>query len=1729
MNLEPGQNNRPDGHHDDELNQLLLELHYGLLEDDEVDALQKRIQSEPKVARLWADTLVIADKFAAAAKVSGAKSLDQSTKTTAGSQSQPKSARGETSVDPQSTQTVRSTPPKPTQPSNTQPSNTQPSNTSASRTLPSDRKRFAKSWLLTLVTAASIAFVVCTTRYWNSLPHRPSADVQVALQPSTGADARSRNEFYVFVGEHSAAVSSEGTFDASMPIVPATISFQVISDGAVLFFGETETSDSGPSRIVIPDEVAIPGGAVLSIDASVRGSDGAVQLSIPLEPTRCLTYLSTDRPVYRPGESVFFRSVTLNRRTLESHLSVPIRYELLDPSGASVEQALIEGVTERGVGNGSFIIPESAAGGTYTLNAHSLDGFFPDQSLEIEVRRYRAVRLKTDLQFEKRSFSAGETVQATLTVRRADDQIPVAAAAKVTAIVDGETVHQSDGTIDLDGSLKIQFDLPKVIRGGEGILSVAIDDGSVTETAVRPIPIHTGRADVEFYPEGGYLVGGIKNRVYFSARDTDGKPIEIEGEILSQAGRMVTKIKTVRDGMGRFEFNPESGQRYSLRITSPRDITETPWLPSVVEALPVLDTHLGVFDAGAPLEMTVRSTKRRQCIIRAVCRGEMVGAQTLELGIGDNDVVLPIQERTAGVVRVTVLDAESAVAEPLVERLVYRRESKRLSIAATLDEETTAHQPGDSVRMTIAVTDEDDQPVIGAVLGVSVVDDTALSLRRQERPTIETHFLLTSEVDSPEDLEHANFYLADGPEAAESLDLLLGTQGWRRFVSGSPDQINESFRDSLTRLLELDGRRSGLIAESQSNAITLAEQMRQYRRRAMLAWNAFVVEIRIVLLLIGAIWCLWFLFGPRRSTAPVAGMLLVGVLSLIQFGCGAESNRTIATSSESADMVEVGAMPAESSSQKMMGDSADEAEEAADASFGSPSPSENRQRNEKQQTRDRKAPFVERVVRSFLGQRNENVDEPLAISQITADQLRQWARSRDVNAQSLADKLMEELRFPIRQYAHIHRASEQDVRSDFTETLYWNPMMVTDSTGTVSIRFDLSDSLTLFRVRVDGHAVGGRLGSGEGSLATRIPLSVDPKVPLEVTGGDRIDLPVGLINGTEQASPLNVTIETDAALELTTKHSDLTIASHGRITKVFPINVGNTKKQTDAKISVAATMSTGSHSDRIEREIRIVPDGFPFEVTDSASMTKSVSVKPRLPDSIVKDSLSGSIEIYPSTQSQLSAGLQSILREPHGCFEQASASNYPNVMVIQLMQLDGAVDPSTRRRSSSLLQRGYQKLTSYECRELGYEWFGNDPGHEALSAFGLMQFAEMAEFVEIDREMLERTRKWLLGRRDGRGGFKRNQRHLHVWSVDQKIVNAYLLWALSQADRAAGEPARTETELAAELDQMQQTAVKSDDPYLVALSAITLANVGRTDALDQLLSKLQTMQSEDGSFDGRTTITQSGGISRKVETTALAVLALARSDRHFQAARKATLWLVANRRGGGFGSTQATVLALKALIVMHQQMTSDENGSVDIILDGEKIDTLAWTGHPADGLNWEMTPQVIDAFEANPETQLQLACSRTDAIPVSIHFQGRTIQPQSDANCPITIDVAIEREEADRTVSAGETVEILAQVRNRTDQGRPMTVAVIGLPGGLEPVIEKLEDLRSTGDIDYYELRGREVVLYWRTFAPQQSRQIVLPCVAEIGGRYTGPPSRAYLYYTAESKTWHDPLKVSIR
>jgi hypothetical protein len=103
---------------------------------------------------------------------------------------------------------------------------------------------------------------------------------------------------------------------------------------------------------------------------------------------------------------------------------------------------------------------------------------------------------------------------------------------------------------------------------------------------------------------------------------------------------------------------------------------------------------------------------------------------------------------------------------------------------------------------------------------------------------------------------------------------------------------------------------------------------------------------------------------------------------------------------------------------------------------------------------------------------------------------------------------------PVREFpAPSYAGANDGPRTDFRETIFWKPSIQTDERGVAHVDFYLSDAVTSFRATVEGMA-SGRAGHGEAMIGSKLPVSLAVKLPLEVSSGDRIDLPVTISNTT---------------------------------------------------------------------------------------------------------------------------------------------------------------------------------------------------------------------------------------------------------------------------------------------------------------------------------------------------------------------------------------------------------------------------------------------------------------------------------------------------------------------------------------------------------------------------------------------------------------------------------------
>jgi uncharacterized protein YfaS (alpha-2-macroglobulin family) len=720
----------------------------------------------------------------------------------------------------------------------------------------------------------------------------------------------------------------------------------------------------------------------------------------------------------------------------------------------------------------------------------------------------------------------------------------------------------------------------------------------------------------------------------------------------------------------------------------------------------------------------------------------------------------------------------------------------------------------------------------------------------------------------------------------------------------------------------------------------------------------------------------------------------------------------------------------------------------------------------------------------------------------------------------------------VREYAHQRPANQTPaLRSDFAETVFWHPVLVLPG-GKAAVSFDLCDSVTTFQVTAFAHTPDGRLGAATQVIESRLPFTLAPRVPVEATSTDRIDVPVGVANNTPLKRSVKLTLKDLQGLTLVDGPAEQTFAVPGdeRARRVFSLRPAVTSGT--ARLTVEGATAPFA-ADAVRASIRIVPDGFPVSGSSGDLLEASATHKIRLP-AWMPGTLACKVDVYPSTLADLQKGLEGLLREPNGCFEQSSTSNYPNVLILDYLRTADRPNPALERRIREVLARGYQRLTSFECQDpgdrlrKGYEWFGGTaPPHEALTAYGLLQFRDMARVYDVDKPMLQRTQAYLMRQRDGKGGFNRNPRAIDTFGrAPQHVTDAYIVWALTESGK---------DDVAKELDALAGQAKKSDDPYFVSLVALSLANRDRKGEAVELLRTVAKAQKEDGRLEAKqTSITGSGGRDLQIETTALAVLGWLKADPQAfdRQVRSAVRWVGQQRGGyGGFGSTQSTILALKALIAHARANKRTPEGGVLRLFVGEK--QVAELPFPA-GVDHTLSlavPEPEKLLAAGANTLRVEITGKKNVFPHTLSWSCRTVRPESVAGCPVSLTTSLAKNE----LAEGEAVRLRVKVKNVSGAGQGMAVAVVGLPAGLG-VPEDLKQLKEhcrlvegkRPTLAAFEIIGREVVLYWRDLAKDEVVEVPIDLIARVPGVYRGPASRAYLYYNADKKAWVDPLAVTI-
>ncbi len=279
----------------------------------------------------------------------------------------------------------------------------------------------------------------------------------------------------------------------------------------------------------------------------------------------------------------------------------------------------------------------------------------------------------------------------------------------------------------------------------------------------------------------------------------------------------------------------------------------------------------------------------------------------------------------------------------------------------------------------------------------------------------------------------------------------------------------------------------------------------------------------------------------------------------------------------------------------------------------------------------------------------------------------------------------------------------------------------------------------------------------------------------------------------------------------------------------------------------------------------------------------------------------------------------------------------------------------------------------------------------------------------------------------------------------------------------------------------------------------------------------------EGDRRGRT-LFYSAGVSRQIETTALAALAMMTAGNEYTGTvRGALAWLIQQRDPRGtWHSTQATVLVLKTLtMAAGRPMGGDRERQIDVLVDGKPFRKLTIPSDQSDVMQHVDLSSALGA--GNHEVVLT---DRSDTaagyqLAVSYHTADSAQVP-----APQPLSVALEFKRSDLAV--GDVVEALATIKNDGQQTVPMLMVDLPIPPGFEVDRSAFNRLVVAGKIEKFQVTPRSVIVYLRSLAGASRLEISYSLRATMVVKVTTPPAVAYEYYTPERKAMSGTFVLTV-
>jgi anti-sigma factor RsiW len=586
--------------------------------------------------------------------------------------------------------------------------------------------------------------------------------------------------------------------------------------------GRTDSDGVVALQAALPSD--LPEGDYI-IQASLSSSAGEAEVSRSVTVKRSFRVLvTTDKPMYQPGQTIHIRSLTLASADRQPASGRDVVIEVQDSKGNKVFKK--RGVASAfGVFAADFVLADQVNTGDYTIAANVGD---TRSERGVTVDRYVLPKFKVELQADRGYYLPGQTVKLDLNAQYTFGKPVTGGKVLVSAeefIEKYRPFAEASALTDESGRCHLEIPLGQAFVGqnlnkGDALVKltakVADTAGHTQEKTITP-SVTAEPIRIELFPESGELVQNVENILYVVTAYPDGRPARTTVTM----GAERTRLETSELGIGKMKITPvktnlhltvTAEDRQGLRSTVQRALR----VGERTDAF-LLRTDRVVYTAGQAARIEILSAAPRARVFLDVVQDRRTWLmQTINVENGRGSLDLDFPTDLAGTVELHSyrILADGNMVRDL--RVIQINKADDLRIAAELDKPT--YRPGEQAILKFLVQRHSGDPV-QAALGLAGVDEAVFALSSMQPGLERVYFMLQEEILKPRYEIHAPMPITPNVTVAPSGTATPGTEEASVVLfsaaSGSSGPARSAGKPQAEKQKELESKKAAYLRNLQ--------------------------------------------------------------------------------------------------------------------------------------------------------------------------------------------------------------------------------------------------------------------------------------------------------------------------------------------------------------------------------------------------------------------------------------------------------------------------------------------------------------------------------------------------------------------------------------------------------------------------------------------------------------------------------------------------------------------------------------------------------------------------------------------------------------------------------------------------------------------------------------------------------------------------------------------------